>query len=43
MPNECINRVTITSSSPDDISTIFDTVIAGLHDLQINQQPCAND
>ena len=37
MPNECINRVTITSSSESDISTIFDTILPGLRYLKMNQ------
>ena len=37
MPNECINRVTITSSSEENISTIVDTILPGLRDLKMNQ------
>ena len=38
MPNECSNHVTITSSSETDISSIFDIILPGLHNLKINQR-----
>jgi hypothetical protein len=37
MPNDCINRFTITSSSESDIDTIFYSVLPQLHELRIIQ------
>jgi len=38
MPNECVNRITITSSSSSDIDSIFNTNLSTVHELHINQR-----
>ena len=38
MPNECVNRITITSSTESDITTVIDTYLPTMHDMRITQR-----